>query len=91
MNEFKVGDRVIGTGISYSLNIEGYVGTVRSVDSDYDSILVYFDEEFDDSLHSFDNRCWYVGSEEIELYFDESDSEQYIYTINQESFNNIIG
>ena len=91
MGKFKVGDRVIGTRISCDLDIEGHAGVICNIDSSNDSILVYFDERFDDMLHSHNCRCWYVCSKEIELYCDECDSEQYIYAINQETFNSLIG
>jgi hypothetical protein len=68
--KFKVGDRVVGTGVYSGINIKGLVGTVITMNSA--SYGIEFDEEKSE-FHSCLGKgkvyhCWNVAEDKIELY-----------------------
>ena len=68
---FKVGDRVICSGIQDDLNIDGKIGIIYIVGGNEAIFQIKFDEKFSDRLHGVDKRCWNVNIERIQHYNDK--------------------
>ena len=66
MVDFKVGDRVVGTGIVDCEDLEGFTGTVVAINGLTGPLLVSFDDWHDG--HGFEGSEWYCNRNDVKPY-----------------------